>query len=32
MAGGQPWTAGWLMMIFLHVTALTVRLEREEDA
>ena len=22
-------TAGWLMMIFLHVTALTVRLERE---
>lgn len=25
-------TAGWLMMIFLHVTALTVRLEREEGA
>lgn len=23
-------TAGWLMMIFLHVTALRVRLEREE--
>ncbi len=22
-------TAGWLMMIFLHVTALTVKLERE---
>lgn len=22
-------TAGWLMMIFLHVTALTVTLERE---
>ena len=25
---GMP-TAGWLMMIFLHVTALSVRLERE---
>ena len=25
---GMP-TAGWLMMIFLHVTALCVRLERE---
>lgn len=25
---GMP-TAGWLMMIFLHVTALRVRLERE---
>lgn len=27
---GMP-TAGWLMMIFLHVTALSVRLEREEE-
>jgi hypothetical protein len=26
---GMP-TAGWLMMIFLHVTALSVRLEREK--
>ena len=25
---GMP-TAGWLMMMFLHVTALRVRLERE---
>jgi len=29
VARGEPWTAGWLMMIFLPVTALTVRLERE---
>ena len=27
-SNGMP-TAGWLMMIFLHVTALTVKLERE---